>query len=211
VATIAREMRLARLAMQGQPFFAILQAFDWSGFPELLRTETPLRVPTGDEMRCMTYLALMQGASGIFFYSYQTDRWKLADHPDVWRSVTAIAQEVKTNSPLFEKRVEWWPAVIETHGPPADMYNEIMEARVLLSLFEVKRADGTVPAGYYLIAANTSGLPADFSFTLPFTRIDQFETSRAQEPFVITGKTIRKSYAPFEVSIFGPITGELAQ
>jgi hypothetical protein len=209
VATVAREMRLARLGLDGRPFFAILQAFDWSSFPELLRADGPLRPPTRDETRCMAYLALMQGASGLFFYAYETDRWKLREHPPVWENITAVAAEILADAPIFSGRVKWWPVRDETHGPAADMHNEIMEPRVLLGLFEVKKPQAGVAAGYYVAAANTSALPADFSFTLPFTQINHLETSRAGEPFVLQGRTIRKSYAPFEVAIFGPISGQL--
>jgi hypothetical protein len=211
VATVAREMRLARLGMRDRPFFSILQAFDWSSFSGLLRTDVPLRAPTADEMRCMAYLSLMQGASGIFFYTYHTEKWKLSEHPSLWTDLSRLAGEIRTNAPIFEERVDWWPVQAETHGAPDEMYNEIMEARVVMTLFRVRKGLRDITPGYYLVAANTSGEPADFSFDLPFARVDHFEAGRAREPFVIQEHTVRKSYAPFEVSIFGPIQGELAE
>src|SRR5688572_11893241 len=47
LATVSREMRNGRLASQGRPFLAILQAFDWKAYPKMLiAPEAPLRTPT---------------------------------------------------------------------------------------------------------------------------------------------------------------------
>jgi hypothetical protein len=211
VATVAREMRLARLASQGRPFYAILQAFDWKSTPELLRTNTPLRPPTAAEMRCMTYLALTQGASGLLFYTYQTDRWNIREHPEVWNALTDLAREVRLNAPIFAHRVLWWPSDNETHGPSSDMYNEILESRMLVSLYHVKEAVAAVRPGYYLVAVNSSASPTDFSFKLPFNEEITFETSCTSAEFTIHDEWVRKTYAPFEVCIFGPINASLSE
>jgi hypothetical protein len=211
VATVAREMRLARLASQGRPFYAILQAFDWKSSPELLRTNTPLRPPTAEEMRCMTYLALTQGASGLLFYTYRSDRWKIREHPQVWNALTDVVREVRLNAPIFAHRVLWWPSDNETHGPPSEMYNEILEARVLVSLYEVKKPVGAVRPGYYLVAVNSSASPTDFSFKLPFNQEITFDTSCSSAAFSIKDDWVRKTYAPFEVCIFGPISAPLSE
>jgi hypothetical protein len=211
IGTMAREMRLARLALNGKPFYAILQAFDWKAFPRLLRTDAALRPPSREELRCMAYLALMQGASGVFFYTYDVANWKLTDHPDLWRDSSTLAQEIGDTAAIFEERVNWWRVDSETHGSPAEMYNEIMEARVSLALFKVGKGAEGVSRGYYLVAANTTGEPADFSFELPFSNVSHFGTDRVSEPFVVEGHTVRKAYAPFEVAIFGPILGEFIE
>jgi hypothetical protein len=209
VATVAREMRLARIARHGRPFYAVLQAFNWESFPELLRTEVTLREPTFEEMRCMTYLALGQGASGLLFYTYDNPRWKIYEHPKTWNALCRIAQEIRRTSPIFQQRVDWWPAETQFHGPPAEMYNEIMEARVLLTLHHVKKAAGTTRPGYYLVAVNTSGAPSDFSFKLPFGEVEPFDASCGSNEFAVDGEWVRKTYSPFEVCVFGPIHGRL--
>src|SRR5690606_33230381 len=84
LATVSREMRSARLASQGRPFLAILQAFDWRAFPQMIRSDQPLRGPTPEELRCMAYLSLFQGARGIIFYSYQAEAWSIREHPEMW-------------------------------------------------------------------------------------------------------------------------------
>jgi hypothetical protein len=210
LATMAREMRLARLAMARRPFYAIVQAFDWNSSPELLHTDTPLRPPTPEEVRCMAYIALTQGAAGLLFYTYDNGRWKLQEHPELWNDLVELAQEITRNAPIFSKRVVWWPTQTQYHGKLADMYNEIMEGKVLLTLYHLKRAVGSTADGYYLVAINTSASPADFSFELPFQQ-DDFHLDASCANFSVQEGTIRKTYAPFEVCIFGPINARLIQ
>lgn len=209
VATIAREMRLARLAMAGRPFYAIMQGFDWNSFPELVRTEAPLRPPTPEEIRCMAFMALSQGAAGLLFYTYDNGRWKLEDHPQLWNAVAELARELNRTAPIFANRILWWPSETEYHGRPAEMYNEIMEGRIILTLYHVNRAAGPTAAGYYLVAINSSGSMTDFSFRLPFEGSVQLDSSCAD--FRIEEGSVRKTFAPFEVCIFGPINAPLSQ
>jgi hypothetical protein len=211
VATVGREMHLARLGTPSRNFFAIIQAFNWSAFSDLLRTDVPLRDPTRDEIRCMAYLALMQGARGIFFYTFQTPTWDLLAHPDIWNAVADLATELRERSGIFQKRIEWWP--VETHygGPPSAMYNEIFEARVSLALFHADKDTPGAARGYYLIAANTTGTPADFSFKLPFDEVAKIPTLCPSKNIEGVNGWIKKKYEPYEICIFGPINAELKQ
>lgn len=193
VATISREMRSARLASAGRPFLAIIQAFDWSAFPHLIRGDQPLRGPTHDELRCMAYLSLFQGARGILFYSYLADAWKIREHPEMWAAVTGLAAEIKDLAPIFEERVAWWPA--ETHYKnPAEMYNEIHEGAVALNFFRVRQRRGAIAPGYYSVAINTTPRAVDFAFRLPFEE----------------GEWVQRRYDPFQVAITGPFEGPVA-
>jgi hypothetical protein len=206
VGTVAREMRLARLGADGRPFLAILQAFDWNIATNLLDTDVPLRAPTPQELRCMTYLALMQGASGVIYYAYTADNWNLSSNSPLHSAVLETAAEIRRNESIFGKRVTWWPAHTEFHGPPHSMFNEIGEARISLALFHARESS----AVFYLIAANTTSEPTDFSFKLPFRDVDELATSCPGDQFQGEAGWIRKLYAPFEVCIFGPIKGALA-
>jgi hypothetical protein len=206
VGTVAREMRLARLGADRREFLAILQAFDWTIASNLLETTVPLRAPTREELRCMTYLALMQGASGIIFYAYTASGWNLETNSALHRAVLEIGSEIRANESMFSDRVRWWPAQTETHGPPERMFNEIGDARISLALFRAKKPD----ARYYLFAANTTAEPTDFSFKLPFKNVEKLPTSCATDDFQAERGWIRKTYGPYEVCIFGPIHGPIA-
>jgi hypothetical protein len=206
VGTLAREMRLARLGADNRGFLAILQAFDWNIASNLLETDVPLRAPTPEELRCMTYLALMQGAEGVIFYAYTGGGWNLETNAPLHRAVLSIASEIRANESIFGERVPWWPVQSEWHGPPETMFNEIGEARISLALFRARNTTNR----YYLLAANTTGEPTDFSFKLPFENIAELPTTCTGEDFRAGRDWIRKTYFPFEVCIFGPIQGVIA-
>ena len=57
-------------ARQDKPVWAVLQAFDWSGYPQ--RRKPPVGgFPTFDQVRFMTYLSIARGAEGIFYFTYR--------------------------------------------------------------------------------------------------------------------------------------------
>lgn len=205
VATIPREMRLARLGSQDGRFIAILQAFDWNIAAHLLETDVPLRAPTPEELRCMTYLALMQGATGIIFYAYTATGWNLETNAPLHKAVLNLGAEIRENEEMFGQRISWWPADTEFHGPPNVMHNEISESRISLALFRARSTTNR----YFLFVANTTAQPTDFSFKLPFDDVPAVRTTCDGEEFEGKEGWIRKTYNPFEVCIFGPIEGVL--
>jgi hypothetical protein len=211
VATVGREMHLARLGTPSRDFFAIIQAFNWSAFSDQLRTDVPLRDPSREEIRCMAYLALMQGARGIFFYTFQTPTWDLLAHPDIWNAVSDLATELRARSGIFQRRIDWWPVETRYGGPPSAMYNEIFEAHVSLALFHADEDTPGVARGYYIIAANTTGTPANFAFMLPFDGISKVRTFCPAKNIEGVNGWIKKKYEPYEICIFGPINAELKQ
>ena len=154
----------------------------------------------------MTYLALMQGAQGIIFYSYAASSWNLEANAPLYQAVLQMAAEIRANEQMFGERIAWWPADTESHGPPDTMVNEMGEARISLALFRARNTDNR----YYLLAANTTDKPTDFSFKLPFENVEQLPTTCSDDDFQADLNRIRKTYGPFEVCIFGPIQGVIA-
>jgi len=59
--------------------------------------------PTQEELRCMTYLALIHGAQGVAFYMYGRpgDSYYVREHPEHWSSVKALAAELDGLSPVL--------------------------------------------------------------------------------------------------------------
>ena len=70
--------------------YANVQSFAWPG----------KRGPTFDEVRNMTYQALIAGAKGIIYYTYHDDVWYLAEHPDLWKGLQSLVPEIKKLSPI---------------------------------------------------------------------------------------------------------------
>jgi len=69
---------------------------------ELASLIDPPRPPTLAEVRCMTFLSLAHGASGIIFYAY--DAWKYGkvyDDPALYKGIRELAGEVAQLSPAL--------------------------------------------------------------------------------------------------------------
>lgn len=59
------------------------------------------RDPTPEEVRNITYQALINGVDGILYYTYLDEKWNLEDHPDLWAELTRIAPEVHLLTPAI--------------------------------------------------------------------------------------------------------------
>ena len=92
-----------------KPVWAVLQAFDWKRFPQS-KKERVGRFPTFDELRFMTYLALVRGAGGLFYFTFgQEDGKTLADQPDRWAYFEKLAAELNTLMPALSTGKEKIP------------------------------------------------------------------------------------------------------
>ncbi|MGR3278822.1 hypothetical protein ACSYAD_27520 [Acaryochloris marina NIES-2412] len=70
---------------------ANLQAFAWEN-----------QTPTPNELRNMTYSALINNVKGIMYYSYFTgDTWSLSEQTELWLGLKSIISEVKVLTPIF--------------------------------------------------------------------------------------------------------------
>lgn len=99
IASVGEAVARARQATGGmKPIWPILQLFAW---------EKDARYPTPAELRCMTFLALAEGASGIGFYTYTpvTGQPKgttiAAVQPELWQSVKQLNREIAEMGPLL--------------------------------------------------------------------------------------------------------------
>ncbi|MCE9606355.1 MAG: hypothetical protein K8U03_15780 [Planctomycetia bacterium] len=97
-ASVGEAVARARSATQGKkPILPILQLFAW---------EAGTRYPTVAELRSMTFLALVEGASGIGYYSFgsvtgRPNRTIAEVEPELWRSVKQLNREVAEIGPLL--------------------------------------------------------------------------------------------------------------
>ncbi|MBI4351639.1 MAG: hypothetical protein HY550_09385, partial [Elusimicrobia bacterium] len=90
-------------ARQHKPVWAVLQAFDWLGFPQ--KRKPPVGgFPTLEQVRFMTYLAIARGAEGIFYFQYTgSDGVPLPSRPERWGIYQRIAAELNSLMPVLGK------------------------------------------------------------------------------------------------------------
>lgn len=93
LAWVGNSVKEMRDASKGRPVWAVIQAH---------RQPPPHsqnRFPTGEEIRCMTYLALNNGAKGVLFYAW-------GDTYDDWVSGFAFSEELKNFFRGFLKELQ---------------------------------------------------------------------------------------------------------
>lgn len=84
-----------------RPVIANLQTFRWNHIAwSELGTENR-RWPSAEEVRNMTYQALLAGVKGIIFYTYCDNENQLTTKPDVWKEMKNLALEIKKLSPIL--------------------------------------------------------------------------------------------------------------
>ena len=204
VSRFAKEMRMAGAARGEKPYSAVVQAFDWTHFSDVLGQTNNLRLPTIGEVRCMAYLALALEARGLFFYSHTTRAWRLVESA-LWPDLKILLAELRRVAPIFNDGPVWFPSEFEYHDP-SRMYNEVHEGAILPRLFKVSKKTGGMEFGYYFVLINTTGEAVGYDLRLPFMDVDAVRVGKETLP--LQDGWLRGTYAPYEVVVLGPITSK---
>ncbi|MEW6365179.1 MAG: hypothetical protein AB1714_11155 [Acidobacteriota bacterium] len=161
-----------------KPIWAVIQAFNWSDIYEGPDPSIRGRAPTEPELRALAYSALVHGARGIFFYNLSTAR-----RCGVWDDVKRVAEKLTADLPLFETAIRLpdrplWCDDGDGLGGPA----------IHSASFDLRLSCGKAwPAGRYVVAVNTTGLPA--------------RASDRPQPITSDGPAPRTTFGPFEIRI----------
>lgn len=80
--------------------YANLQTFDWAvEQPENPKYKQGTRAPTFEEVRNMTYQAILAGAKGIIYYTYHDSVWNLPSaKPELWKKMKSLVPEITSIS-----------------------------------------------------------------------------------------------------------------
>ncbi|HEY3297269.1 MAG TPA: hypothetical protein VGK34_01335, partial [Armatimonadota bacterium] len=186
----------AQSAVKGkQPVWMVLQAFAWyqysSSNPDRGHIPTPEelatgRAPTYAEDRCMTYLALTQGAKGIIYYCYY-DLRVLPQYQEMWTGMKSIAAEVKTLSPMLLSPSDLGAV---TYSPSsANIHTKL------------KQYNGQL----YLMAVNPDSTACTVTFNLrnklTYQTTTMFENGR-RPIFNVRQGTLTDTFQPQEVHVY---------
>jgi len=135
-----------------KPYWYVGQIFDFSVSKEK-SYEVPdewKRLPTGRELRCMTYTAVASGARGVFYWSLSRligDEWNRGLLPRVklWEELKGVVQELNVLMPVLT----------------ADRPETIHAANGIVALVKDDGKDT------YVIAANHERKPSETSVSIP--------------------------------------------
>jgi hypothetical protein len=95
----ARKTREASLGTDA--FWQVPQAFAWCTARKDRDPQGEGRPPTYEELRCMTYQALAEGAKGLIYYAFYELREDPLGFDARWRDMTRIAREVRALEPAL--------------------------------------------------------------------------------------------------------------
>ena len=127
-------------------------------------------VPRPDELRCMTYIALVHGATGILYFAY----WPQA--PEMWASVGPLNREINRLAP-------WLTA------PGTDIPARSSQGAVQV------RARKSV-RGLLVIAVNTGGETVDADITLEGVQATALDLPFESRQVPLTGGGFHETFAP---------------
>ena len=190
-------------AGQGRPLIAVIQAFDWKYYPELLPGEKDLRPPTRTELRCMIYSALAQQANGLFFYCYNDGKWRMQEHPETWNALRGLVAEVNLMLPLFQAEHVWW-GFVQRYGDYETRFNEALEAGIQNVRLRVKKGDAFVPPGEYILAINTTGKAQNCAILTPDYAEESARVFAEGRSALYRQNWIADRFEPYQVHIYGP-------
>ena len=103
------------LAKQGQtdthaahkPLWGVVQIFDWKEFKQHRPDKDRIgRFPTKEEIRFMSYDGIINGAEGLFYFTFNTKGHPLPSaQPQWWRRIKAVSKELSALRPALENGV----------------------------------------------------------------------------------------------------------
>lgn len=84
-----------------KPIWFTVQAFDWKHY----EWNGPSLMPTYDQKRCLAYLAIIAGAKGIIFFSYENETHSNAPDkaPEQWEELSSISRQLDTLLPVLKQ------------------------------------------------------------------------------------------------------------
>ena len=207
LANFGQHVRMTRLALgPKKPLIAVVQAFNWRYYPELLQTDRELREPTYEEIRAMAYSALAQRADGLFFYAYDDGKWRIRDHPSTWEAVQKVVGEIHGRLPLFAAEHVWWPYQHE-YAELSSRFNEALESSISPALLRVTQPNAAIPPGDYILTVNTTAKSHHYGVSLP-QPVGPAETVPVlgeNRAVAVEEGWIEDQFEPYQVHVYGPL------
>ena len=154
------------------PVWTVLQAFGYQN-SQLKGWGVP-REPTYDEMRAMTFLSIIYGAKGIFYYTFTGSEYQIMKSPQHWEDLKKIVAELNRLYPLLlvptvpHYNAPGWPdygsvKVDIIEGPQRDD-NGLLPVHIAEKQL-MKDTDKFTTGKYYIVANSTDKkVRAKFSF-----------------------------------------------
>jgi len=166
----------AATAENKKPIWWWIQAYEWDGDGRIL--------PTVLQERCMTYLAVIHGVKGFFYFSYAQMRRE--EEPALWNSFKSLTEELKQLAPVILAPIPEREISVSPQGSGVH--------------YLLKEYEGKI----YIFAANPEKKEIEVTFRSPKLKknsevIVLFEGRQASR---ITGDSFSDMFKPYAVHIY---------
>lgn len=182
----------SRAVFHEKPVWAVVQAFDWSAYPYQGDKREWGRNPTYEEERCLTYLSIIHGARGIFYYTFKGGNYYIKDHPEHWEEVKRLVQELN----------HIYPLLLAPHNSADGLATENSNIHYGLKVVDKELSSGIIEEGSYLIAVNVANKPVRATFTLPSFFNNKARVLFEERSIPIEKGTLSDRFRPYDVHIY---------
>ncbi len=181
------------------PVWAVIQAFGYQ-CPQL--KGWGLREPTYEEMRAMTFLSIIYGAKGIFYFTFTGSEYRIMESPGHWNDLKKIVRELNGIYPLLLAAGDYNKVRVEiTDGPQKDdrglLPVHISEKRLI-------KDTGGFKAGRYFIAANATDkeIKATFLFDALSKKNSTIKVMGESRSLNSDSGTFSDTFKPYEIHVY---------
>jgi len=178
------------------PVWSVLQAF---GYQDAYYHGWGAVEPTYDEMRVMTFLSIIYGAKGIFYFTFRGSRYHILKSSEHWKSLKKIVAELNRIYPLLS--LPNWNINVAVQIQKGQDYEENIPFPIHLSCRMLKSKVESLKAGKYFIAVNSSidSIEAKFSLTKAPGMVEVLGEERKP---VLKETAFYDVFKPYEVHIY---------
>ena len=187
---VSDRIELARSAVKDQkPVWAILQAYGYQN--QKYKGWGRDREPTFSEERCMTYLSVVHGAKGIFYYTYLGSQYYIELSPEHWKGIKQLAGELSELTPVLL-------APVSTEKIQLNVADNLKDSNGAPAIhYLLKEKDGR----HYLFAVNVLDGPVTATFTdVPAKESVQLMFEKRDIP--VEKKSFTDFFKPYAVRIY---------
>lgn len=208
LASFGLAVRQGRLAAgPGKPVWALAQAFDWAkDFPRSRKLDVG-GFPSETELRAMALLAVVEGASGVFFFAHRSNPGAIpiTERPSDWRCVSSVARALADWSPLLAAPTVWSPVDQAVDTDRVRWRNALGDEALQIARKRLAKKHGPFAPGDYLLVVNTTREKRKTRLRAPGLRDVPVSRVGENEPAAIIRGWIEDEFGAYATRVYGPL------
>lgn len=148
--------------------------------------EPGAEMPSSEELRCMTYLAIVHKASGIMYFSYSYNGPMREKFPDRWNELKKLASEIRTIGPAVMDRNSSF-TFVQSGEKSLQIHTRVIEYKGIV----------------YLIAVNTKREKVDdIQWKIHGLKNAEMEVLGEDRKVMVKREFFKDNFMPLEVHVY---------